>query len=475
MRAIFLVFFVVNLAFSCALCALYSPTAHAKFELISQDGNLKFIKMHWEFSENFSQETKFNYDKNSDNILDERELNEVKKALLEYLVPRKFLLNLTFYKGEKGQRLEYEARDTKVVLDEKLKFEFLFSTDLSFDGLKIIVAELNDPEGFFDFSIAQDDFLLDDKFGIKANANLGVVYMEVVAANQIKDRPKLSQIVPNLDKKDELENLDFFSSLAMKFVDNLKQLLRANNGNFSILNFALTGFISFIYGFLHAAGPGHSKMLVGSYFLANNQSYKKALKMAFQIGFFHTFFAMILVIFAIFIAQVFVSTFTNNIANFTTQFASILVILLAFFMLYTKFKSLKTSFKFKKASNSFKIFPKNSPNFAHSGCSCQICAKNRQISSSLVVIASSVVPCPGVVLVFSLAFSLGSYATAIFSGFMMGFGMSFVVFLAAIFGNSLSKSFGKFGNFRKFVEIFAIFVVLGVGIFMFLVANRINL
>lgn len=59
---------------------------------------------------------------------------------------------------------------------------------------------------------------------------------------------------------------------------------------------ALTlAFISFMYGVLHAAGPGHGKAIISSYVLANRQTLRRGIFLSFLSAFFQALSAILLV------------------------------------------------------------------------------------------------------------------------------------------------------------------------------------
>ncbi|MCX7353688.1 MAG: hypothetical protein NTY59_02445 [Alphaproteobacteria bacterium] len=53
--------------------------------------------------------------------------------------------------------------------------------------------------------------------------------------------------------------------------------------------------LAFLYGVLHAAGPGHGKAVVVSYFLAREARIGRGLRMGAQIAFFHVISAIVIV------------------------------------------------------------------------------------------------------------------------------------------------------------------------------------
>ena len=85
-------------------------------------------------------------------------------------------------------------------------------------------------------------------------------------------------------------------------------------------------------------------------------------------------------------------------------------------------------------------------------------------------------PCPGTILIFVLAFSLGSFALSVASALFIGLGMSVVIFLAALFGakaNELSST-KRLVGLKLYVEFAGLFVMFGLGIFMYFISDRMS-
>ena len=53
--------------------------------------------------------------------------------------------------------------------------------------------------------------------------------------------------------------------------------------------------LSFVYGVLHAVGPGHGKAIISSYVLANERTVRRGIVLAFMSGFFQALTAIVLV------------------------------------------------------------------------------------------------------------------------------------------------------------------------------------
>lgn len=61
--------------------------------------------------------------------------------------------------------------------------------------------------------------------------------------------------------------------------------------------------LAFLYGTLHAAGPGHGKLVVVSYFLARDARVGRGLLMGVQIAVMHVLSAVVIVVFADFLLR----------------------------------------------------------------------------------------------------------------------------------------------------------------------------
>ena len=94
----------------------------------------------------------------------------------------------------------------------------------------------------------------------------------------------------------------------------------------------------------------------------------------------------------------------------------------------------------------------------------------------LIALAAALVPCPGTILIFVLAFSLGSFALSVASALFIGLGMSVVIFLAALFGakaNELSSK--RLVSLKLYVEFAGLFVMFGLGIFMYFISDSLRI
>ncbi|MEQ1696829.1 MAG: nickel transporter [Hyphomicrobiaceae bacterium] len=96
-------------------------------------------------------------------------------------------------------------------------------------------------------------------------------------------------------------------------------------------------FISFMYGVLHAAGPGHGKAVISSYVLANRQTMRRGIALSFLSAFFQACSAIIMV--AVLALALKATSLTMKAAESWIEIASwALVALVGVWLLYRQVK-----------------------------------------------------------------------------------------------------------------------------------------
>lgn len=244
-----------------------------------------------------------------------------------------------------------------------------------------------------------------------------------------------------------------FSKQTSNYLNQLKTTLKENNTNPSSTSILLVIAFSFLYGFFHAAGPGHAKTLTFSLFAATGESYLKALKFALQVGILHTLGAFILVSLIVLSVGEAITFLGGDVVEIATKVSGGLIVLIALFMLLKMF--IKKSKKY-----SWNPHPDR--------CDCAACIRLKAPESFsgrkwLVSACASLVPCPGTVLVFLLAFEVGNYSLGLLSGIAMSLGMAVVIFISAIFGSKMNVYGSKLLKNYDYIRFLAIAIMLIVG------------
>lgn len=186
---------------------------------------------------------------------------------------------------------------------------------------------------------------------------------------------------------------------------------KLDSGDLSMYAYIL--FVAFIYGLIHALGPGHGKMVIASYFLVHGSHAKEAIKAAFLTAGIHTLSALsITTVLYLF----FQDTITEYFALINTnmyKLSAIFIIFIALFLFFETFKqrNKQESFSTKKNMNIFKI-----------------------------AVSIGIVPCPGVMSIVLFSMILGYFYLGVASAFSMSIGMGITMSFAAILSTKLKTS-----------------------------------
>ncbi|MGX3045626.1 nickel/cobalt transporter [Helicobacter sp. T3_23-1056] len=518
---------------ACALCQAYIPNVLVSIDFKRNDKHISLI-FQWQFEREFTQTLLHSYDINANNVLDKSELKLIKNALTSYALPRHNLTQILLENpnNENLESVKFRIKNTEIFMqDERLIYRYEVALNSDFGKSKRLFVQVQDEGDFFAFKFLPHTRI---DFGgqvLLGNENANLIIFEIKNAGDLVEdlRGDFSENVrgdlsndlrgdfsQTQSRETQSRDLDFSQNLSthsslqsindstQAFLSALWQNIIALNakilsaikshiiGEKSIFGIFSLIALSLLYGVLHAAAPGHAKLLTSSYFLAHKGSYAKAFGFALRVGIVHIVSAFVLVGLGLFVLKIVVQSLANDANAIITQISSAIIIAVALALLVRKMRGkhahtcgcascqnhATTSNALHKSSaqNPRSIFA-NAPHsysmlanalkamqFTFSKIATNI-SPNIDFAKWGVIIAAGIVPCPSMILVLLLCFEVGFFS-AFLSAICIAIGMSAVVFASAIFAHKVRLSAGSEKILRA-LEYLALCGMLCVGIFMF--------
>ena len=178
-------------------------------------------------------------------------------------------------------------------------------------------------------------------------------------------------------------------------------------------SFLLFLILSFVYGVIHALGPGHGKSIVFSYFLSRPGSYVHGVLMGNLITFVHVFSAVAIVLgFYLALKTVGLSSF-EDVRGILEKISYALLMVLGLFLVLYKVRELKRGTLTNLQENKMV------------GADCRHLA--------LVALAAGLVPCPGAALILFFTITLNILVPGLIAMVCIALGMGVTTTLFALF------------------------------------------
>jgi ABC-type nickel/cobalt efflux system permease component RcnA/ABC-type uncharacterized transport system substrate-binding protein len=463
---LFLSLFTLNI-FACATCALMVPTVEVDIDAQIKEKHLKNINFIWKFSDVYTQELTTQYDKNKNGMLDAQELQTVLEIKNNYLQNKNMLTKISFAKKDSdAQDITPKYKNFKIyVQNNKLVYSFDAQLDLYLEHMSSLSFAFSDDEGYFSF-VTTNFFA--PKNEIDYTQNLYLFTASVMFSHDtIADTPKADtkpdtqqeQSASQEQNSSQIKEYEFSQENILKrSIERIKELFEAINSDGSPLAYISLLFFAYMYGIIHALGPGHGKTLVASYFLSNEKSYTKALFVSIAIGVVHTFSAFLLTLAIYYVLDVLFASFVDNAVFYTTKISAFIIIGIALYLLYKKHKAYK---ELRKPQFNFSATPH--PNT----CGCASCKVDKDSTDAALIISAGIIPCPGTITIFIFSLSLGLYTAGFLSALTMSFGMSTIIFFSAVFSVYFRKKTSASDvGFKKALEYGSLFIILGLGLIL---------
>ncbi|PLY07084.1 MAG: DUF1007 domain-containing protein [Arcobacter sp.] len=469
MNKIFLFLILFSHTFyGCALCTLYSPETKVAIEIKADHEKIKSANITWVLTKEFTEQLKQIYDENQNNFIDKDELKPIEQSLLDYIKPKDFLTHISYGKIiDKENSEDINIKEYKTYIKNSL-LHFTYILDLNYEVIKdnALYININDDENYFILLLAINGVKFSVPFKHKEvlSRQSMVLYID---QNEVREST-IKEIKKTKDdkkvKEERSEVIEKEKTLLSSFSKKVKEyLLKIQNGD-SYALFILLG-VSFLYGIIHALGPGHGKSLAFTYFSSNKSSYLKAFWISQASAFIHIIGALILVIVSVFLLQSFLNSFVKDSVEILTKISSIMIMTLAIYILYNKLNHNKCACNSCSSVNQNPIWSIKNPN-------ANINLKPKFVKKDLYfVLTAGLIPCPGTVVLFIYAFVLKTYFAVLLASIFISLGMGLVIFLSSFIGVSIHNLSSKSHKITNFLEILAPIIMFILGILLFLNAD----
>lgn len=483
-RYLILILIFKGILFGCSLCSVYSPKTHVSISVQADQKYIKNAKVKWVFAKEFTKELLSLYDTNLDATFDEKEIEVIQDALLAYIEPKNYLTHLTYSTKIEEVSRTLDIKKYKFNFDEGiLSFDYEFDLNYEIKHNHKLYIEVYDDASYFIMLINDKEQNFTIPYDIKQEMDYNSVTYTInapsLATSQTKEEVK--QTASEVRKKEknliekslEEEKVQKEETLLGDFVKKVKYyLVEIEKGEDNWALFFLL-IVSFVYGIVHAMGPGHGKALAFSYFSAQKSSYFQAFMISLATAFIHIVGALILVVISIFILQSVLNSFLDDSIKYITQTSAVLIMLLSIFILYRKLK------KKSCACSACCSTVENKPMFSTSGnvnfvqnTQNKIHFDNTRKKQDLIfVLTAGLIPCPGTVVLFVYAFILKTYFSVILASIAISLGMGLVIFASSFLGVSLNKVSAKSTRIINIVEVLAPVVMFALGLLLLLNAD----
>lgn len=453
--------------YACALCSLYTPSATVSITLEGTPTKIETVTFQWSFSQDFINTLLERYDENHNKKLDPKELERIKVILENYIAKRHYLTSIEYLSASHLNQEDIKKLPLKIMSKsfwqeaDTLNFRFITSLNQEVTTGDELSFVIEDKEEYFKFLVHTVTHTISEPFSLEFNLFNHIAFTKITSGQAIQPTEQHTEVItpePQVQPKELPPSMSWLQSRLMHMQQNIQEAITTLKEKGTFTAYALFLGISFLYGLLHAAGPGHGKALVSSYLFASKHRYSKALSMAALIGIVHTFaaFLLTLVIYALF--DLFFNAFFTNVTYYATKLSALIIMGIAGYLVLGKIKAMRSTPKIV----SFSAHP-----FA---CRCSACSPKSQSSDWGVVLSAGIIPCPGTITIFIFALNTGAYLLGFLAALSMSLGMSCVIALtslAAVFTKNRFQT--KSPKMLIYSEMISLAIMLSLG-FILLIA-----
>jgi len=236
----------------------------------------------------------------------------------------------------------------------------------------------------------------------------------------------------------------YFVTLLKEFNQSINHTIRDLVTDFTIEALLLLIGISFLYGLIHTAGPGHGKLLVTSFFTKEKHPLRKVFTLAGTISVVHSGFAVVLSLLIFYVFTGVRGMFKIKMQSYFIIASGILILTIGLLFLILKI--------LKKDDLDFKFF-----------------GKSRNVF--LVGLAAGIVPCPAALMIMLLTLSKDAVVLGLISVAAISIGMFLLLSLVGYLSlrsrqGILTIAEGKIRRVEKIsvvIEYLSIILIIAIG------------
>ncbi|MGJ8528035.1 DUF1007 family protein [Maritalea sp.] len=240
--------------------------------------------------------------------------------------------------------------------------------------------------------------------------------------------------------------------------------------------FWVLGGLSFLYGIFHAAGPGHGKVVISSYMLANESEWRHGVLLSFATAMVQSIVAIVFVLVAASLLRL-TSFAMSDAAHWMAVGSYFLVMLLGAWLIWRKLFKKGHVHHHHEHSGDHHDHDHNHDHEHGPDCGCNHAPEPSQFRGQSLreqlglIISVGLRPCSGALVVLAFALSQGLLLAGIAATFLMGIGTAITVSILAAIA-VFAKGFAKrralaggtiWGEVLATGELVGAFVVFGFG------------